>query len=454
MARTLNSNVPQGSSIQGRYQRGDIGGLGLFDGVFIARVRSVKDDKYQGDIFVEILGQQTLFEDNTPPENWIRCRRLSPFGGSIKEDEYTNNYGFSCSPPAVGSEVLVAFTGREQYCFLLGVLGDMNRNAQVPGLPASKVEGETGIGATVESTTKQQNTNPDRRQPHHINGALGQQGIGVDSVRGVSSSGSRRESPTRVTGWNTPGGHSIVFDDGTINTEDNLTPDEGRQDGLSCNIRIRSQGGAQVLLNDSAGIFYLINQNGSGWIQMDSNGNIDIYGEGSISYHAEKDFNIHAGGNLNIDADDINVKSRGSDGIKFESATGAFNVHANKDIRLTTDLNGHIKCKGTMRISTDGMLDLNGPPAQPANKTVNNNHTANTTVKQSVSGRVPEHEPWGGHEESQDAIAIQAPSSQTNTSDKDVKPSQIVGQTQPKPKTQALGASQRQDVNPRTGRPF
>ena len=107
-----------------------------------------------------------------------------------------------------------------------------------------------------------------------------------------------------------------------------------------------------------------------------------------------------------------------------------------------------------MRISTDGMLDLNGPPAQPANKTVNNNHTANTTVKQSVSGRVPEHEPWGGHEESQDTIAIQAPSSQTNTSDKDVKPSQIVGQTQPRPKTQALGISQGQDVNPRTGRPF
>ena len=454
MVRTNNSNMPQGGQIQGRYQHGDIGGLGMFHGLYIARVRSVKDDKYQGDIFVELLGQQTLFEDGTPPENWIRCRRISPFGGSIKEDEFTNNYGFHCSPPAVGSEVLVGFTGRETYCFLVGVMSDMNRNAQVPGLPVSKVEGESGVGSTVESTTKQQNNEPDRRIPHHLNGALGQQGIGIDSARGVSSSGSRRESPSRVTGWNTPGGHSIVFDDGTINTEDNLTPDKNRETGLSCNIRIRSQGGAQILLNDSAGIFYLINQNGSGWIQMDSSGNIDVYGEGSISYHAEKDFNIHAGGNLNIDADDINVKSRGDGGIKFQSSTGAFNVHANKDVRLTTDLNGHIRCKGTMRITTDGMLDLNGPTAFPANKSVTNNHTANTTVKQSISSRVPEHEPWGGHEESQDTIPLQAPSSQTNTSETDVKPDKLSGQTMPSGKTQSTARSAGTDVNPRTGGPF
>ena len=47
-------------------------------------------------------------------------------------------------------------------------------------------------------------------------------------------------------------------------------------------------------------------------------------------------------------------------------------MHANKDVRLTTDLNGHIRCKGTMRITTDGMLDLNGP-AHFQTKLPNNN---------------------------------------------------------------------------------
>ena len=51
--------------------------------------------------------------------------------------------------------------------------------------------------------------------------------------------------------------------------------------------------GAQIL-NDSAGIFYPINQNGSGWIQMDSNGNIDIRGEGNITRRKRSTYTLAA----------------------------------------------------------------------------------------------------------------------------------------------------------------
>jgi hypothetical protein len=43
---------------------------------------------------------------------------------------------------------------------------------------------------------------------------------------------------------------------------------------------------------------------------------------------------------------------------------------------------------------------LNGPAATPAEKTTAINHTLNKTVKESIVGRVPEKEPWGGHGDS------------------------------------------------------
>ena len=51
------------------------------------------------------------------------------------------------------------------------------------------------------------------------------------------------------------------------------------------------------------------------------------------------------------------------------------------------------------------MIDLNGPAATAATKTTNNNITVNKTVKQSITSRVPEAEPWGGHAEQQTPIA-------------------------------------------------
>ena len=161
-------------------------------------------------------------------------------------------------------------------------------------------------------------------------------------------------------------------------------------------------------MHDGAEIVYLANHNGNCWIQLSADGKIDIYSQSDISMHTESNFNCHIGGNFNIDADTINMKARGSGGTTFECATGEFNLHANKDIKLTTDLNGHIKAKGNVRVTADGLIDLNGPPATAATKTVNNNISVNTTVKQSITDRVPEAEPWGGHNEEQEILSCVA----------------------------------------------
>ena len=429
--------------IPDRYIKNGVGSFNMTQGVYIGRVIESVDTDYQGHIWVEIVGQQSIVDTSTSASrsSTFKIRRPSPFGGTIHGTNYSNSYGASFPPPTVGTEVLVAFTGTDQEGFLLGVLPDANRNAAVPGLPSAQVSGEDSIGPTFDAA----NTSGDKAR-HPVANAHAVQGIGYDAVRGPGSSGGRRESPSNVAGFLTPGGHGIVMDDGTLPTKEgaSITPDKSREAGKSNLIRIRSGGGAQFLINDTAGIVYLINQGGSSWIQMDSEGNVDIYAQGSVSMHAETDFNLHVGGDFNLDADGINIKSRGSDGIKLESGAGGFDVYSNKELRLFTNVDIHQKAIGGIRLTSGNMIDLNGPAAATASKTTPNNITTNRGVKESTAGRVPEHEPWGGHTETDTVVPTQAPSSSTLTAkDYDLsKPTGASGQgaaTSSTPKTGITG---------------
>lgn len=412
------------SGIPSSYRGGSANGYNAPSGLYLAKVVENVDEDYQGQIFVELVGHQTVSTKDSSQERrrFHKIRPTGRFGGAIQGGNFTQAYGESYPPPSAGTEVLVAFTGREQEGFLLGVLGDANRNSMVPGLPASRIEDEPDvIGPTLDTSVnglQEGNT----RTRHPVANALAEQGIGLDPIRGIGSSGGRRESPSRVAGQLTPGGHSFVMDDGTFeSSEKNINPDSNRESGQNNLVRLRSAGGAQMLFNDSAGIVYIINQSGGSWIQMDSGGNVDVYAQGSVSYHAEEDFNLYAGGDFNIDADTVNVNSRGGDGIKMQTTTGGIDLKSNRDIKLTTDLNLQLKASGFGRITTGGILDLNGPEAATAEAPTSNSLTTNLTVKESINGRVPEHEPWGGHLENVNAVAAQAPSRPDNsTTDYDV----------------------------------
>lgn len=408
---------------------GPTGGISSHSGIYIAKVVEVADPDYEGHIWVEIVGGQRLSNKDTPEDrrNYTKIRRPMPFGGSISGGNYSNNYGAAFPPPAPGSEVIVGFSGTDQEGFLLGVMPESTRNTNIPGIPASEIDGESGtVGATLDTSPgKTQDGN--KRTRHPIANANAVQGIGLDAARGVSSSGMRRESPSTVAGFLTPGGHGLVFDDGTTAYAEgtNYTPDKSREPGKSNLVRLRSGSGAQILLNDSAGIVYIINQNGSGWIQLDSSGNLDIYAGGSISMRATQDFNLYVDGDFNVDADTVNLNARGS-GVKIHSATGGVDVYSTKDIKLTTDANMHIKASGNTRV-TSGMIDLNGPAAATAGKPGPNNLTTNTGVKQSTAGRVPEHEPWGGHLTNEMYLPSQARSNTTDTTSKDYNLAQLSG---------------------------
>jgi|TARA_R110000868_G_scaffold4413_2_gene27687 hypothetical protein len=413
------------SGIPSSFDSGSRSGFSMPNGVFVAKVVESADGDFGQAVYVEIVGHHRFGDRDTREQrqHFPKVRTVSPFGGTVSGKNSTVTYGATFHPPAPGTEVLVAFTGNDVVGFLLGVLPSTGRNSALPGLPASQVDAQS-VGSSLDPGVGAQDQNI--RPRHPVANAIAEQGLGLDPIRGISSSGARRESPSNVSGFLTPGGHSFTMDDGTVALKEgeNYVPDNNREEGLDNLVRLRSAGGAQMLFNDSAGIVYITNQKGASWIQLDSDGNVDVYAAGSISYHAEEDFNFYAGGDINMDADTFNIKARGAAGIQAETVTGPIQLKANKDIRLTTDLNLQLKAAGFGRISTDGMLDLNGPQALGAVGPTSGSLSVNRSVKESINPRVPEHEPWGGHSAQGSKVAAQAPAS-VRTTAKDYDMSKI-----------------------------
>jgi|TARA_B100001094_G_scaffold102690_2_gene98861 hypothetical protein len=446
-----------------------VNGLQKYTGLFIAKVIDTVDDRYEGFMYVELVGENYAGDVDSKDERqqYHRIRRATPYGGSYQYANATNSYGMSSHPPAPGSQILVAFPNNSDVGVMVGVLPDVTRNASVPSNAAAFVDSEADtIGPTLDPSVKKvqdKNKRPrassmtvknseEQSDKTKDGEALTGQGVGIDSLRGLSSSSQRRESPTQVFGFNTPGGHSFVMDDGTLpNSDTCLTPDKERKGGLSNLVRLASQGGAQILMHDGTGMIYIINQSGSSWIQMSNDGKIDIYAEEAVSMHTKTDFNLYCEGDFNLDADKITMKARGEDGATIETATGEFNLHANKDIKLTTDLNGHIRAKGNMR-TTAALIDLNGPEATEATKTVANNLTVNNSVKESINSRVPEAEPWGGHAEEQEMLP-QVASATTEFTAKDIDMSKINNNQSPNSSAKAT-SSNASSVNPRKAGTF
>ena len=101
--------------------------------------------------------------------------------------------------------------------------------------------------------------------------------------------------------------------------------------------------------------------------------------------------------------------------------------------------------------TTAALIDLNGPEATAATKTVTNNLTVNTSVKESIVGRVPEAEPWGGHAEEQEMLP-QVASATTEFTAKDVDMAKINNNQSPNASANSTGSNSN-SVNPRKAGP-
>lgn len=293
---------------------------------------------------------------------------------------------------------------------------------------------------------------------------LGKQGLCFDFLRGSTSASSVRETPSQVFGISTPGrltsfanvemsgkvisqikdflnsnqteivdnqqdnqnalskaltctyrtgGHTFVMDDGTV-------------DGYDQGIRIRTTNGNQILLDDTNGQIYIINSQGTGWIELSPSGYIDIFStkdfsvrsQGDINFHADKDINMNANGKIQMHSEntiqldcqkDFTTRTAGeltlysTDNIQIGSK-GTLAIDTQGDTNLQSK--GKVNIKGTLiNLNSGGGENVKDPGKLPLNKQVDVIQKPSPSKVwwsdgkiNSICGRTPTHEPWPNHE--------------------------------------------------------
>lgn len=444
------------SKVPGWYEKKPATDTTLLTRTYLGIVRDSRDPQKMGRILVWI---PEISGDADVPKNWIICQYCSPFAGASylnnsmyndKEGDDTisslyegedstfshrtpdrtkgtysgrQSYGMWFTQPDVGNEVLITFiNGDPNFGVWFGSLFPQSLNHMVPGIAESQIfNGSTSDESgpvmepdyTLESATKNKD-NPRKLKYNKLySGLKYQQGLNNDLVRGQSTSSARRESPSEVFGILTPDGNQFVMDD--------------KQDHEF--IRLRTNSGSQILIHQSSGMIYAISRDGTTWLELSNEGNIDIYGAENISIHAEKanvnlkagqDINIQAGrnlnlkadGNFNIEATDFSINASG----KFVVNSGAQASIKGFSIGLTSDTN--------IGLTAGAMLGLQGAPIMlnsgisdpqaetagtinthsPSGPSISSGPEAEWTSGSPYSGgsnivpRVPQHEPWLEHE--------------------------------------------------------
>ena len=413
-------------------------------GPFLAEITNHLDTTYMGSLEVALIkgvANVTEIQGET-----YAVRYLSPFAGNTSVrfegptpenfNDVQKSYGFWMVPPDIGTRVMVIFIdGDPNQGYWFGCIHDKFQNHMVPGIAAStnvhlteeqRRQYGTGLLPVAEyhkSSQKLENPNINsiKKPIHPFADRLRQQGLLADITRGVTSSSARREVPSQVFGISTPGPldpNGKKADIGYQNEKitvpvsrlggTTFVMDDGDSQGQNELVRLRTRTGHQILLHNSQDLIYIANSKGTAWIELTSNGKIDIYAQDSVSIHTEADFNFRAGRDINLEAGrNIHVKANKNmetnvggyyfltvdDNAKLairgtydktigstakisvlesynlnvsnninQSAGAAINLASEADIKIGTAGTIHLGANGNIRAS-GSRIDLNGPAA-------------------------------------------------------------------------------------------
>jgi hypothetical protein len=218
-------------------------------------------------------------------------------------------------------------------------------------------------------------------------------------------------------------------------------------------IRFRTRTGHQILMHNSEDLIYIGNSRGTTWIELTSDGKIDIYAEDSVSVHTKQDMNFYADRDINFEAGrnfNLKVKERhqtevGTDkitlvdgkvaikvvGTKDEEITGAtkitvlstLDVNASDNTKITTGGALDVKSGGASKLESGGDTTIKAANTAIDGGNINFNsgiaggaesaevaapplplktHSLpdeqGSELTQSIMRRIPTHEPWPHHE--------------------------------------------------------
>ena len=379
-----------------------------------------------------------------------------------KNDSYSNtqkSYGWWAVPPDPGTLVLVTFVeGSREFGYWFACIPEKGMTFMLPGgqpvteqtsgnIPSELKGKKLPVGEYNKKITKP-NTNNVVKYKRPVNedfiDVLKEQGLVEDDIRGTTTTSAQREFPSAVYGFSTPGpldkrggspqgkvglkesqatmhvsrlgSSSIVIDDGDDKFLRKGSPEDTPYEYVNKEaseaggdvtrpanemIRFRTRTGAQIMINTSEDLVYINNSRGTAWIEMTSNGKLDVYAKDSISFHTETDFNFVADRDINFEAGrNINIIANEniyqSCAINWEVLVGIdgkittrnnLETHATNDTKITSLNKSHINSTN-QHIETAKRIDMNGPVADIATE----------SIKSKFPQRVPQHEPWFGHE--------------------------------------------------------
>jgi hypothetical protein len=343
-------------------------------------------------------------------------------------------YGMWFPAVEIGTTVLVAFVnGDASEGYFIGCVPGRFMNQMIPAIGASSAFEATAeqkkkydttlplpvaeINRRANTLEKGTNTEKIKKAIHPIADRFLEQGLLEDDVRGITTSSSRRMVPNSVFGISTPGpfdrganakkqfigspqskspvqlpasrlgGTTLVMDDGDDRFIRKKPAGEGpveyaeveKKEKGNVDIpfneyfRVRTRTGHQILLHNSEDLIYIGNSRGTAWVELTSNGKIDVYAQDSISIHSENDLNIRADRDINLEAGrNLNMRTIGG-GWHADIASG-LDFLVGSSAKITVGANLEILVGSSTKISTSATLHVNSG--------ANNNFTAagNTNI--------------------------------------------------------------------------
>ncbi len=415
-------------------------------GPFLATVVGHLDPSYMGTLEVELLRPV----GNTSSEGQLhQVKMMSPFWGSTSVDyvskapnNYDNtqkSYGMWFVPPDPGTTVMVFFVdGDPKRGYWFGCIPDEAANFMVPGLAATEYVVEGGGRVPVAEINKSvQETITDatkiKKPRHKFADVLEAQGLLKDDIRGITTSSARREVPSSVFGISTPGpidkagkqgwvgkleskvrafvsrlgGSTFVMDDGDDKFIRKTKAGEGPPEYVSVStgdttgkkdiphnelIRLRTRTGHQILMHNSEDLIYISNSRGTSWIEMTSNGKIDIYAQDSVSIHSDQDLNFTANR-------DINLTAGRAAGDGQPAVVGNINFYASGTLNQQSVGQLNLRSGAAGKITVVGVFDVRAGNTNIDGGQIHlNSGKATNAGYAGQAARSPKTEPWKGHE--------------------------------------------------------
>jgi hypothetical protein len=336
------------------------------------------------------------------------------------------SYGMVFVPPDVGVTVLVIFVEETGEGFWVGCIPDNFTNHMVPAVAASEavdfsptektdyVSGPLPV-AEYNKRANNQKTFTDidsiEKPVHPIAGFMLAQGLIKDYTRGPVTSTMRRNTISNVYGILTPGpidkrqgakqsvigakndktkpqfvsrvgGTQLVMDDGDDRFVRKTPANEGGPDYADVNngetgdaripiseyFRVRTRTGHQLLMHNSEDLIYIGNSRGTAWIELTSNGKIDIYARDSVSIHTEGDFNFRAERDINLEAKrNINMRSEenlyqevGKNHSMIVKENSLVQIIGNSDVTINGNKTVLIDKNMNVTVGNDSLTTANG----------------------------------------------------------------------------------------------